>query len=590
MQLTFALACIWFIMTFAGCSSANSVSSLNPAAADPESSINLGETASDTKSLELVPVVNIFTSRTVVGPGTEIDLRAEAIDPAGGQVSLVWEASDGVMINTNGSNAIWKAPAQTSNAKVACVATDVRGKSARAEVSIEVIGNAVYRLVITADRSSLLTSRITSDATNPFVPVAGARIEMQGFGDIGVTDSSGMVEFNIDQSSAVATGSQVIVRYYDWEISYTASLVVPEGMRIVDNLTFFPGYDGVTVAIARGDSFALKRGMLEVTAIENQAGEIRPVAEVYVDAGAGQAVSAQTDGRALLNSSNVSNSEVNLRMTRNGYQTIEGYTVPVSLDGLTLVRARMARAGSISDVAAVITWTKPYNSQTAFPVSGPFSIGFGQAMEKSTIFNNVNLMIENKSTGSMTAISGNEIARMFRVEWEGDTVLKLYPNTNLRPVTRYSLLISNWEARASDGRMLKSYGGLYGEFVTDVDPTPAIVSTSPKNGDVNVGRNGPFTIRFDRSMKPESLYSGLELEITSLDSGSRLFLDGQSLKSHFAVTWKENNRVLELVPYRMLRANASYLIRLNKCGLVSESGKTTSGMERLWGQFKTASL
>ncbi len=590
-QIFFLVACAWLVMNFAGCSSSNSLSSANPAAADPETSINRGgSTASDTTGLTLAPVVNIFASKTIVGPLSEIDLRAEAVDPAGGQVTIAWQAESGTIINTNGSNAIWKAPAQTSSNKIVCIATDVRGTSTKAEVTVEVIGNAVYRLIINADRSSLLTSRITSDPASPFVAVAGARVSIEGFADSAVTDAAGAVEFNLDQSSAVASSAQVTVNYYDWEASFVANLAVPEGMRIVDNLTFYPGYDSVTVAIARGDSFQLKRGMLEVTTVELSAGVLKPVAEVQVDAGAAQAVSAQTDGRALVSSNNSGNAEVLLRLARSGYQTIEGYNVPLAIDGLTLVRARMAKSGTLPDSQAVISFVRPYNGQTAFAVTGPFVIGFGQPMEKSTIFDNVNLMIENKNTGSLMSISGPEILRKFKVEWVGNTLLKLHPNFMLRPVTRYSLLVSRWDARAADGRVLKNYAGMYGEFVTDVDPAPSIVATSPKNGDTGVGRSGPFKITFDRPMNTESLYSNLQIEITSLDSNSKLTIDGSSLKSHFSVIWKEGNRVLELVPYRMLRANASYLIRLNRSGLVSESGKAVSGFANLWGQFKTAGL
>jgi hypothetical protein len=69
-----------------------------------------------------------------------------------------------------------------------------------------------------------------------------------------------------------------------------------------------------------------------------------------------------------------------------------------------------------------------------------------------------------------------------------------------------------------------------------------------------------------------------------------MVLDGISLRSNFSVSWKESNTLLELVPYRMLRADGSYLIRLNSCNLVSESGKKVVGFANLWGQFKTGNL
>ncbi len=592
-RLLYVALCVVVIVAVAGCTSSNSISSLNATAADTEidaeASISKG-TASSTSTITLAPVVNIYASKTTVGPQAEIDLRAEAVDPAGGKVDIAWEAKSGTFISTSGANAIWKAPLESSSNKIACIATDVRGKSTRAEVAVEVIGNAVYRLVLTADRSSIVTSRVSANATTMYVPIAGARVEIAGFGSSGVTDAAGMVEFNLDQAENVASSAQVSVSYYDWEAAFVASLAAPEGTRIVDNITFYPGYDSVSVAVGRGDSFLLKRGMIEVTALENSAGVIKPVAEVTVDAGARQAVSAQTDGRALVSSTSAGNSDVSLRLSRSGYQTIEGYSVPVAIDGVTLVRARLARTGTIADSQAIISYVKPFNGQTAFPIAGPFIIGFGQPMEKASIFDNVNLMIENKATGSLVSLTGPDILRRFRVEWEGDTVLKLYPTSKLRADTRYSLLISRWEAHAADSRLLKSYAGMYGEFTTDVDPTPSILSTSPTNGATGVGRSGPFTITFDRSMKPESIYSGLEIEITSLESGTRLVVDGSGIKSHFAVTWKNGNRQLELVPYRMLRANSSYLIRLNKCGLVSETGKGINDFARLWGQFQTGSL
>jgi len=589
-RMIFLAACIWLIVTFAGCSSSNSINSLNPAASDPESSISRGtDTVADTE-ISLAPVVNIFASRTTVGPQAEIDLRAEAVDPAGGQVAITWEAANGTIITANGSNAVWKAPSQTSTSKIACIATDVRGTSTRAEISVEVIGNSVYRLVVNADRSSVLTSRITSDPASPFVPVAGARVSIEGFGDSAVTDSSGAVEFSLDQGDVVASSAVVSVSYYDWEASYVAALIAPDGSRIVDSLTFYPGYDSVSVAIARGDSFQLKRGMLEVTTFENAAGAMQPIAEVLVNAGAAQAVSDREAGRALVLSSSAGNAAVNISLTRNGYQTIEGYQVPVAIDGVTLVRARLSRSGVMTDSAAVISYTSPYNGQRSFPVTGTFVVGFGQPMEKSTIFDSFNMMVENKITGVLTAISGAEIKKRFRIEWVGDTVLKLHPLSNLAPMARFSYLINNWDARAADGRILKSYSGMYGEFFTDDDPEPVILSTSPRNGDVGVGRSGPFSITFNSSMVPDSLYNDLEIEISSLDSGSRLVVDGQSLRSHFSVTWKDNYRVVELVPYRMLRANASYLIRLRSSAMVSASGKKVSGLANLWGQFKTADL
>lgn len=588
-QLLYVSFCVLAAILIAGCSSVNSIDSLNPLAADPETELSVGKTT-ETDSANLVPVVNIYAARNVVGPQGELSLRAEAIDPAGGQVSIAWQASDGNIISTEGSNAVWKAPTQTSTNIITCIATDVRGGQASAEYSVDVVGNSTYRLTISADRTSVLTGRIIADPTSPVVPVSGARIELAAINETGVSDGNGMVEFNIDQAQALATSTLVIVKYLDWEISYNASLLVGDGLRIIDEITFYPGYNEVSVAVARGDSFLLRRGMIEVTAVENSAGAIKPIAEVTIDVGPGQATSGSGNGRAILSSNIAGNGETSIRLARNGYQTIEGYYVPVSVDGLTLVNARLSKTGTIPELDAVISWTRPFVNQTAFPVAGPFEIGFGQVMEQSSIFNDISLTIQNKSRGNMIAINGSMIERHFRAVWKSATVLQLYPRQPLDASTRYSMMISRWNARAVDGRVLKTYEGLYGEFTTDADPTPKITATSPKNGDTDVGRTGPFAVRFDRSMQPDSLYDDLEIEITSLDSGSRMLLNGTSLRSNFSVNWKEGNTLLELVPYQMLRAKGSYLIRLNKCNLVSESGKKVSDFSNLWGQFKTGSI
>ncbi|MBU1107537.1 MAG: Ig-like domain-containing protein [Candidatus Riflebacteria bacterium] len=588
-QLLYVTICLLTVTLIAGCTSANSINSLNPAAADPEAELNIGDTTKTTTT-DLKPVVNIYAASNVVGPEAELMLRAEAIDPAGGQVTVEWEADAGNIISTDGSKAVWKAPTQSSSNIITCVATDVRGGTARADYTVDVVGNSTYRLTICADRTSVLTGRISADSTSPVVPIGGARIELTAIGEVGVSDSNGMVEFNIDQAQALATSTLVVVKHLGWEVSYNVSLLVGDGLRIIDELTFYPGYDGVSVAVARGDSFMFRRGMIEVTAVENSAGVFKPVAEVTIDAGANQALSDAGNGRASLSTNIVGNGETSIRLARGGYQTIEDYFVPISVDGLTLVNAQLAKVGSISELDAIISWTRPYNNQTAFPVSGPFEIGFGQPMEKSSIFNDISLMIQDKSRGTLIALSGTQIEQHFRPVWKSGTVLQLFPKQALSASTRYSMLISRWNARATDGRMLKTYEGLYGEFITDADPSPTIVSTSPKNGDTDIGRSGPFAIRFDRSMKPNSLYDNLKIEITNLDSGAKMVLDGTSLRSNFAVKWKESNTLLELVPYRMLRAGGAYLIRLKECNLVSESGKKVFGFENLWGQFKTGGL
>ncbi len=588
-NLVFLIFCAWIAVVISGCSDANSINSLNPTAANPESTINLADSP-DSKTVATKPVVNIFSSSTVVGPQAEISLRAEAIDPLGKAVSLAWEATEGNIISTEGSVAVWKAPQNTAKATISCIASDVRGGKSQAEIEIDVIGNSVYRLQVKADRSSIITGRFTDNTQSPLISIPGASVEIKALGATEITNNSGIVEFNVEQSGDVATASMVTVRYHDWEVNYQATLTSTNNLQILDNITFLPGYDSVTVAIARGDSFAVKRGMIEVAAVENSAGSIAPVAEVNVNVGSSSGISTKVDGRAILSAGFLSTSETSLSISRSGYHNIEGYNVPVAIDGLTLVRAKLERTGSFSQQDAIISWTSPFNQQSSFAVSAPLQIGFGQPMEKNTLFNDISITVQNKRTGKMTSYSGNEISRDFTLEWKDSTVLKLIPKIPLDPETRYSIMLAKWVARAADGRMLKTYNGLYYEFTTDSDPYPKMTSTSPGNGATDVGRNGPFAIKFDRPMKPDSLYDDLEIEITSLDDGARLKIKETGLKSFFSVTWTENNTKLELVPFMMLKPEASYLVKFIRCNLTSESGKKASGFDSLWGQFKTGQL
>jgi hypothetical protein len=590
--LLFLTLAIWAGISVSGCSNANSLSSQTPETElNPESDIKTGSDEQSTGTKSGAPVVNLNADKTVVGINAEVTISAETLDPEGAMLEVIWDADTGNLISTTNSRATWQAPEIGTKATVSCTATDPEGTSARAEVQIEVLADSTYQITIMADRSALQTRKFSQDSNDMYVPVSGAKVEMPSLGQTAVTDSSGVAQFSINQSESVATSAYTIIKHLDWEVAYYANLKPSAGSnRILDSLSFAPGYDNISVAIGRGDSFNPNRGSVEVTTLEFSSGQTLPVAEVTVDAGAAQALSSHNTGIAIVNSVSRNNGEINLRLHKTGYQTIDGYLVPIAIDGVTLVRARLEKSGKMPDTEAIVSWTKPYNYQNSFPVSGPFEIGFGQAMEQNTIFDQVSLMIQNKESGSMLALQGPAIMQHFRVVWKTSSIVQLFPKKPLKPLTRYSLLISNWIARAADGRMLKNYNGLYGEFTTDADLSPKILQTSPVNGDTDIGRSGPFTVRFDRSMNPDSLYEELEIEITNLKSDSKIVLDGVSLKSQFSVTWKEGNSLLELVPYRMLAPRTTYLVKLKHTGLVTESGKKAENLSDIWGQFTTSGL
>ena len=589
--------CITSCLLFTGCSNVGANKRTNPAGAetDPEASVSTGSSSTDntttrTAETSFLPVVNIYASQNIVGAGSDINLRAEAIDPAGAPVTLTWDASEGILVSVNGSSAVWQAPAYTSKSTVSCTATDVRGGKSTANIEIEVIGNSMYKLNILVDRCSLFAPASNNNPDNPFVPAAGARVILKEFNDVAVTDKNGNVEFNVTQADKIATYSDIIVSYKDWNITYNAKLTSITGNTVSDYLVFSPGYQNLSVALANGDSFDLKKGMLEVTATEKNAiGISEPLPEVSVNCSAGQGISDRETGCAVISSSYTGPS-TSLNITKTGYSNIENCSVPVNQNSLTLVSAEMTRNGNITDAEPSISWIKPYNYKTRVSVMEPFVIGFGQPMQTSSVFDSISMMVQNKTTGELIPMTGNEVKVFFNIVWNGNTEVSLYPRNGYKASTRYSILINNWTARSIDGRYLKSYLGTYYEFETDDDPAPKVLAFEPANGATQVSRNGPFTIYFDRSIEPDSLYENTELEVVSVDSGLSVTLNGSSIRTFFSVIWKNENTELRLIPNRTLSPRTSYQIRIKKCSFKSSSGKAISGLENFWTQFTTGGM
>ncbi len=592
----FLLLCLISIFTFTGCSNVGANKRTNPVAGETDAETNVStataSTDSETKTINssLLPVVNLYASQKVVGAGSEINLRAEAIDPAGAPVTLTWDSDEGILVNVNGSSAVWQAPDHTSNSVVSCTATDVRGGKTTANIEIEVIGNSKYKLNILVDRCSLYATVNSENTEDDYVPVAGARVILKAFNEVAVSNTNGDVEFDVTQAEKIATYSDIEVTFKDWDITYRAKLIGISGNIVKDNLIFSPGYNNISVALANGDSFDLKKGMLEVNTTEkNTIGQLEPLSEVSVNCSAGQGISDRDTGTALISSS-YAGTNTNIRLTKTGYSNIENCNVPLNQNYLTLVSAEMTRNDNIPDYDANISWVSPYNYKTGVEVMSPFIIGFGQAMETITAFDSINLMVQNKNTGEHISITGDEIKNLFDIDWKNNTLVYLYPKAGYKANTRYSIVINYWNAKAIDGRYLKNYSGTYFEFMTDSDPSPQILAFEPVNGATNVSRNGPFVIYFDRSISQESLYENTELEVVAVDSGFSATLTGSSIRSFFSVIWKSNNTELRLVPCKTLSPRATYQIRIKKCCFKSATGKSISGLENFWTQFTTGGI
>jgi hypothetical protein len=97
-------------------------------------------------------------------------------------------------------------------------------------------------------------------------------------------------------------------------------------------------------------------------------------------------------------------------------------------------------------------------------------------------------------------------------------------------------------------------------------------------------------VKFDRPMAPASLLTGLQIDVTDVQTGIRVTLDGTALSEEFEISWSNDDTVLSLVPHRTLAPNRSYLIRLSSSGLRSRSGLAMDGASQLWCQFKTGTF
>ncbi len=575
----------------AGCSAGTGVlnSTTGTTTDDGESlaGTSTSTSTSTNSSANLSPQINLSSSQTLVGYGGEVILSAEALDPDGDKVTLRWSATGGTIVACQAQKATWKAPIQAGRCEIKCIAEDGKGGSNSGLVGVDVVGGRKYLLELDINRSSTILANNTEGPATEWLSLPGVKASIVGTGMTGISDSNGQIIFDLDAGGMAASAATVLLEYLDWEISFPA-IFPASGTSRADRINFYPGYEGITVAVGKGDNFINTRGGLEVDAVECLTnGDAVPVREVTV--GIGSDIDIAQNG-TLCKSVVISGTQVEMSLQKSGYRSLTGLRIPVQVDGQTLVRVRMTQEGSTVNEKAKVSWTAPYNGQKAVPVIGPFVIGFAQGMEMETIFDDFQMTVKDTVSGETRVFTGPDVKKFFTISWEGNVTITLTPKEPLNALSRYSLLVSRWGARTVDGRYLQSYSGNYLTFTTDDDPTPIISMTSPKNGDTQVPRWGPFLIRFDRPMDTGSLYSDFLIEITDVKSGAALSLTGSSLPAAFSVEWQENDKLLNLVPRRSLKANNPYLLKIKKSGLRSKSGRKVANLENLWAQFTTGEL
>lgn len=564
-----------------GCTNANSIAGVDTSETT-ETTLTDADTTGTPSNLS--PILNLKSSNSMIGLNGEVTLTADAIDPDGDQVQFSWTASDGVIIKNVSNMAVWKAPSTTGSYEISCLANDNKGGTTSSKLNVSVVGGRIYSITLQINRASLLVNQTSSTVEGEWIPLSQAQVSIPSLSLVGITDSTGKAEIALDSGTVVASSAEVQIKYLDWNLSY-ASQFPANGSSISDKIQFYPGYEETSVAVGRGDSFASRRGSVEVNVLGDVAGEALPLNEVTVSIGSSQ--QSTSGGRALL-SVDAAQGETTISVTKSGYAERRDLQLPLALDGLTMVRVKLQSQNSVPITDPIISWTRPYNGQKAVAVTSAFEIGFGQSMEKSSIFDEFEMIVE--AEGGLTgAITGPAVSSFFTVEWAGDTVLRLRPKTALAPQKRYKVMLTRWGARTVDGRTLRSYGGIYASFTTDADPAPAVISTSPRNGDTGVSRAGPFQVKFSRPMDRSSLTSGLKLEITDDATGSKATITGAALESEFRVSWSETDTLLKLVPVRTLKAHSSYLVCISSANLRSASGLAVEGISQLWVRFTTGS-
>lgn len=571
------------VIILSGCSSQSVMRSATGSDESTDSTRSeTNEIATNTASI--VPIVNITSSVRSAALNEEISITASAIDPAGGNLFIKWQTSDGTIINDNGTSILWKAPSYGTKAILRCTATDNKGKIGSATAEITVSGSNQLNIKLLADRSSLLINS-ENDSISDYVPLPGAKVQIVGDKESAFSDQNGKVTLNLS-SDKRNTVIQTRITYQNWDLTYSTLVSNVEGISQNDEILFSPGYENITVAKAYGDSFSMKTGKIEIAPVEKVAGVIKPIYETTISAG--QYTLTNENGNPTILVSVSSGSQTTISLNKNGYQPIESYVIPTENAYATLVQARLTPYTELSQRAdPYISSFKPGNYSRNVALSSSIVIGFAQPMAQDSIFNDFEAIVSNKNSNTFITLNQSNIAEYFNVEWKDDLTLSLAPKAIFSPDTTYALEIKKWNAYAADGRQLKNYVGFYRQFTTVGNPTPHVISYSPQNNETNINRSGAFSLDFDAIMDTETLTDNLQIVVENRSDITTTTITGDNLADFASITWSNENKTVSFVPKTPLAAHAQYVFKIIKLGIKSTAGKTVTGINNTWIGFTT---
>lgn len=572
------------IICFSGCTSQSMLrSTTGSEATDDSTRSETSVVASGTTSL--VPIVNIASGKRSVSLNEEITLSASAVDPAGGNVNVSWQASDGTIVSQNGTSILWKAPEYGTKALVRCIAKDTKGNIGSATAEITVAGTNQLVIKVLADKSSLYIDS-DSESISDYVPLSGAKAQIVGSGNSVYSDQNGKVVLDID-SSLLNKEIQIRLNYKNWDITYSSLVSNVEGTIQNDEVMFSPGYENITVAKAYGDSFSMKTGKIEIAPVEKVSGVLKPIYETTISAGSITTTNDSVSGKLLVSAN--SGTSTTISLDKSGYQAIESYSIPTETAYATLVQAQLVPYTEMSLRAEPsLSSFKPGNYSRNISLSSSIVMGFAQPMTQDSIFNDFEAIVSNKSSNGYFTLNSTSISDYFSIEWKDSLNLVLIPKAAFNPDTTYAIEIKKWIAYAADGRQLKNYAGFYRQFSTVNNPTPHVISYSPVNNERNVSRSGAFSITFDTIMDIDTLSNNMQIEVENRSDLTTTTINSSNLNDYASVSWSNENKTVSFVPKTPLAPHAEYVFKIIKLGTKSTAGKTVTGINNTWIGFSTS--